>query len=396
MWKYILIIAVIFFLLGCDNRTTDPEDANHAWLHVLYTDYLIYDEVLDETDNNQTYTLDLPDDSQIILDKFVNINHHGIPPEEIETYLSYIIWAKKADYYTQYTLGYSLDTLQINASGGFTPVISGEVCGAIYSTRHAPFRDDEFVILQDSVIVDTFTTSSNGYFNIDISFGSYQICLRENLSPQYYTDFIIDSFYDDYFAVREICPEKPNIYIYPKEKMNLDVSIIFPHGGQVTTSIPVYGDGWENLSIEPSGKINNEFPFLFYESQNPDFCQYEEGWVVAQEDLEDFFIQNLAETGFEGQEIIDFTDYWIPILTDHPYYAIYPQYKEQLSKMVELEFSVKPDNLLRLIYTVEGRQDNSLILPAPDITNFKREGFFIVEWGLIRKFEDQSIVTNFD
>ncbi len=383
MWKYILITIVLFSLFGCDGRTLDPEDAKHAWLHVTYNDNLVYDEVLDETDNNQTYTLDLPDNSQITLDKFVNICYPVIPEQgEEENSRSYVVWTKKADYFTQFTSGSYLDTLLINASGGFTPVVPGEVCGTIYTTSHVPFTNYEFYILQDSVVVDSITTSSNGYFNIDIAFGNYQICVSDFFDPLYFEEFNIDSFYDDYIVIGVSYEEKPNIYIYPEEKMKLDVNITFPHGGNVTTSIPDYGNGWKNLIVESSGKINNEFTFLFYESQNPDLCQYDEGWVVAQEDLENFFNQNLTETGFEGHEIIDFTDFWIPLLIDYPYYAIYPQYKEQLSRMVELEFSTKPDNLLRLLYAIEGMQDNSQSLQNPEITDFKREGFYVVEWGV--------------
>ena len=171
--------------------------------------------------------------------------------------------------------------------------------------------------------------------------------------------------------------------------MNLDVNINFPHGGEVTTSIPEYDSNWNNLDIDPTGKINNEFTFLFYESQNPDLCQYQEGWVIAQQNLENFFTQNLAETGFIEHEIIDFTDYWIPLLADYPYYVIYPQYNEQLSKMVELEFSVEPDNLMRLIYAIEGQQDDSLKLSKPEIPDFKREGFYVVEWGVSIRGNDQ-------
>lgn len=391
MWKYVLIITVLFSLFGCDDRTLDPADAKHAWLHILYTDNIIYEEVLDETDNNQSHILNLPNDSQITLDKFVNIRYDIPPNEDEEISRSYVIWAQKADYYTQITSGSYLDTLRINASGGFTPVISGEVCGTFYTASHVPFTNYEFYILQDSVVVDSITTSSNGYFNIDIAFGNYQICVSDFFDPQYFEEFNIDSFYNDYIVIGVSHEEKPNIYLYPHEQIDLDVNIIFPHGGEVTASIPNYEGGWKNLSIDPSGKINNEFTFLFYESQNPDLNQYHEGWVVAQEDLENFFTQNLTKTGFEGQEIIDFNDYWISLLTDYPYYAIYPQFNEHLSKMVELEFSTKPDNLLRLLYAIEGQQDNSLSLQNPEIPDFKREGFFVVEWGVsIRNAEQYS------
>jgi len=391
MKKLIIALIIIVVMLGCDSRTTDPDNAKYAWLHVYFTDNLFYEEVLDESDDSQSKILDLPDNSQITMDKFVNINYGFPPDEEEETSRSYIVWAKKADYYTQYTSGSYLDTLQINASSGFTPVVPGNVCGTIYTTAHLPVPNLEFYILQDSVIIDSFTTSINGYFDINLAFGNYQIGVKSiSFQPSQIVDFIVDSYYDDYVLLDVEQAAKPNIYIYPKELRNLDVNINFPHGGEVTTSIPEYGDGWNDLDVDPSGKINDEFTFLFYESQNPDLCQYEKGWIIAQEDLELFFIKNMTATGFNEQEITDFIDYWIPILKDYPYYAIYPQYNEQLDRIIQLDFSQKPDNILRLIYTLKGLQDNDLVLQEPEIPKFNREGFVVVEWGVIRKFKNAN------
>ena len=391
MKKWIVALIIIVVMLGCDSRTTDPDNAKYAWLHVYFTDNLFYEEVLDETDDSQSKILDLPDDSQITLDKFVNIIYGFPPDEEEENSRSYIVWAKKADYYTQYTSGSYLDTLQINASSGFTPVVPGNVCGTIYTTAHFPVPNLEFYILQDSVIIDSFTTSINGYFDINLAFGNYQIGVKSiSFQPSQIVDFIVDSYYDDYVLLDVEQAAKPNIYIYPKELMNLDVNINFPHGGEVTTSIPEYNDGWKNLKVEPSGLINGKLNYLFYESVNPDLSQYNKGWIIAQENLDLFFIKNMTATGFNEQEIIDFTDYWIPILKDYPYYAIYPQYKEQLDRIIQLNFSQKPDNILRLIYTLKGLQQNNLVLQETEIPKFKREGFVVVEWGVIRKFTNAN------
>jgi hypothetical protein len=393
MKKWIIALVVMMVILGCDNNSTSPGDEYSAKLEVYFNDALIFNETLTESDDGQTVTLDLPDDSRITLDKFVNIRHGFPPHEDEEMSRSYLIWAKKADYYTQFTSGSYLDTLLINASGGFTPVVPGIVCGTIYTTSHFPVINLEFYVLQDSVIIDSFTTSTNGYFDIDLAFGNYQI--REKVDYQSYSivDFLVDSYYYDYAIVLEDIALKPNIYIYPQKQMNLDVNINFPHGGEVTTSIPDYGSGWNDLEVDASGMINDEYSYLFYESIYPDLYQYKQGWIIAQDDLELFFIKNLAETGFNEQEITDFTDYWIPILKDYPYYAIYPQYNEQLDRIIQLNFSQKPDNILRLIYTLKGLQDNDLVLQEPEILKFKREGFVVVEWGVIRKFEDQSITV---
>jgi hypothetical protein len=180
----------------------------------------------------------------------------------------------------------------------------------------------------------------------------------------------------------DIAVWKPNIYLYPEETRELDVDIVFPHGGRVTTSIPEYDNGW-HVTVEPNGIIDGQYEFLFYESLQPDRGQYVAGWVVAGEELEDFFANNMALTGFNQKEIDDFIEYWIPRLTEDPHYGIYPQYNDQLEDMIQIEFSAQPQSLIRLIYSIRGLQDNNLNVQEPIIPAFRREGFTVTEWGVI-------------
>lgn len=179
---------------------------------------------------------------------------------------------------------------------------------------------------------------------------------------------------------------KPNIYIYPEEKSQLEVILGFPKGGRVVTSIPEYGAGW-NVSVDKNGLIDNTFNYLFYESSQPDVWQLTEGWVVKQDELKDFFVENMTLYGFSGTEISDFTDYWIPKLTYSDYFEIYPQNQQLIESVIQLNISKKPDNLLRLFYVVKpSNRPSGFVLPAPQIENsFKREGFFVTEWGVVLK-----------
>jgi hypothetical protein len=178
---------------------------------------------------------------------------------------------------------------------------------------------------------------------------------------------------------------KPNIYIYPEEKTDLTLSLIFPQGGNVVASIPEYNNGWF-FTVDTSGLIDDSYSYLFYESSQPDVWQLAEGWVVKKEDLKDFFVKNMTDYGFSDREIKDFTDYWIPRFTAEVY-EIYPQNKQIIESVIKFEVSKKPDNLLRLFYAVrESTQKPELILPEPKIDlTFKREGFFITEWGVVLK-----------
>lgn len=176
---------------------------------------------------------------------------------------------------------------------------------------------------------------------------------------------------------------KPNIYIYPEVETELEVKLNFPKGGNVIASIPAYGNGWQ-VNVKPGGRIDNKYNYLFYESEQPDVWQRTEGWCVAKSELKDFFERNLANWGFAGREITDFTDYWIPRLDEAAYYAIYPQHSDIIKEVIELQLSQEPDHILRLFYVIEKANTPLTTLEEPMIPcEFNRNGFLVTEWGVI-------------
>ena len=175
---------------------------------------------------------------------------------------------------------------------------------------------------------------------------------------------------------------KPNVYLYPIEKTRLKVNLNFPKGGKVIKSIPKYGEGW-NVSVDTNGLINDLYTYLFYESSQPDIWQREYGWTIKVDELDLFFRNNLISYGFKDNEIEDFIDYWIPRLKEYDFYSIYPQTNNIINKVIELNISKKPDNLLRLFYLIEGQTNSEIKLKKPTINHFDREGFFVTEWGVI-------------
>lgn len=177
---------------------------------------------------------------------------------------------------------------------------------------------------------------------------------------------------------------KPNIYIYPDEKIDLSVKLNFPMGGKILTSIPEYGAGW-NVVVDTSGLINNTYTFLFYESTQPDVWQRNYGWIIQNDKLESFFRQNMADYGFNGIEISDFIEYWIPRLNDYPLYSVYPQTKSIIDDVIQFDFSKQPENILRLFYVIKGQNQLQDKLDEPTIDSFARKGYFVTEWGVILK-----------
>jgi len=175
---------------------------------------------------------------------------------------------------------------------------------------------------------------------------------------------------------------KPNIYIYPEYEVDLSVRLTFPNGGRVTVSEPEYDDGW-SVNVSDSGLIDDEFTFLFYECKIPDYCQYDEGWIIEESELRTFFDTELRSLRFNEFEIGDFLNYWMPLLKDHDEYLIYPQYSETLEQIVTIDCDVEPDFVNRVWYVV--REYSGVEEPpvTPDSEIFSREGFHIMEWGVI-------------
>lgn len=182
----------------------------------------------------------------------------------------------------------------------------------------------------------------------------------------------------------EIVAYKPNIYLYPEQNQQTIVELSFPKGGAVIKSEPYYNYEW-NVNIETNGLIDNKYGFLFYESSQPDEFQYKTGWVIKKENLETFFTENMQELQFNTQEIKDFIEYWIPLLQDKPYYNIYPQFNTEIDKLIELNITPAPNSVNRLFYCVKGVDTDSDSLEKPTLPTFKREGFTVMEWGVIIK-----------
>jgi len=183
---------------------------------------------------------------------------------------------------------------------------------------------------------------------------------------------------------------KPNIYLYPTEKSQVSIHLSFPLGGKITASIPSHGNGWI-VSIDTSGFINNKYEYLFYESVQPNVWQLTEGWTIKRSELKAFFTDNLLKYGFQGREIKDFMDYWIPRLIDFEYYEIYPQKSNIINTAIKLEIFKTPDNVLRLHYLIKGvssDSNNKLITPIVN-SKFNRSGFYVTEWGVILKQKNQ-------
>jgi hypothetical protein len=174
---------------------------------------------------------------------------------------------------------------------------------------------------------------------------------------------------------------KPNIYFYPETLSHVKVALTTIRNNKITASIPKYNNGWD-ISIEPSGLIDNNYHYLFYEGKLAKYPKIKYGWSVAYPDLWNFLPEKMTEYGFNQKEINDFVDYWQVYLPKGEYYEIIPLINKAVDKEFALQIQPKPDNVLRVwfyIIPVSQKQD----ITPPPIPKFIRKDFTVTEWGVL-------------
>ncbi|MBN2684205.1 MAG: hypothetical protein JXR40_02900 [Pontiellaceae bacterium] len=212
------------------------------------------------------------------------------------------------------------------------------------------------------------TNTEVGIYTLDFTYqyNSFSFQVTNSASADY-SDL---SFYEPFQAAA------PNIYLYPETETNVTVALDFPCG-EMTVSDPPYNDGW-SVSVNTNGIIDGKYDYLFYEGAIPQRLVAEEGWLLNGTQLETEFRTLMAELGFQGREIDDFMDYWMPLMEGSPWYAVYPQDPAVVSS---LNISPVPDSVLRYHFVVRPLPQ-PISIPQPTITPFERNGFTVVEWGV--------------
>lgn len=183
---------------------------------------------------------------------------------------------------------------------------------------------------------------------------------------------------------------KPAIYLYPEEPTRLRVKL--NPAGKLTVSDPPYDPekGWEIIAY-PDGTLitlgdtlhATRYTHLFYEANLEKVFVSPEGFVVAGQNLVNFFKVTLPKLGLNTKETQDFIDYWMTRLDEQtPYYFIHFLDEEQIEKLEPLEISpISPISQIRIrAYfkpLTQPIEVSPQILPSPP----ERAGFTLVEWG---------------
>ena len=179
-----------------------------------------------------------------------------------------------------------------------------------------------------------------------------------------------------------IIDAKPIIYLYPQEEIELSVKLGYPE--KITCSYPKYEDGW-NVIAKPDGTLidtdtGRSLYALYWEGINTMNTEMKEGFVVKGENTIKFLEEKLETLGLNEREAEEFIVYWLPKLEANKYNYIRFATMEEINKDMPLEFSVKPDTLIRVLMEFKGL-DEYIEVSEQKLQTPERKGFVAVEWG---------------
>lgn len=174
--------------------------------------------------------------------------------------------------------------------------------------------------------------------------------------------------------------EKPVIYLYPEEEM--EVTVKLDYDGELTSTYPAYGEGW-TVTAQPDGALTDEtgreYYCLFWEGTCRWDYDFSQGFCVAGEDTAAFLEEALAALGLTDREAGEFIIYWLPRMEGNAYNLIAFQGADYTDH-ARLTVSPQPDTALRVFMAWKALPE-PVELPAQTLTAPAREGFTLVEWG---------------
>lgn len=252
-----------------------------------------------------------------------------------------------------------------------------------------------YVVYSQGKIVYRNVCEENGSFEINnLNTGSYKI---EFLYVGYGKKIIEDITVTENNAIDlgiitleknkdETLPtivKKPVIYIYPKEKIDVNVKIEFK--GELTHTYPKYIEsGWQ-VTAFPDGKLlgsnGKEYYALFWEG-NPTYkINPKNGNLVSGEQTVTFLENSLEILGLNYKEANEFIMFWLPQLENNPYNFIHFS-TDEYEESAKLEIKPKPETLIRIMMVVVPLSE-PIEFEIQDILKLqkKRKGYTVVEWG---------------
>ena len=175
--------------------------------------------------------------------------------------------------------------------------------------------------------------------------------------------------------------DKPIIYIYPEEDMDVEVTVSNPE--KFTVTYPKYEDGWKVKALTDGTLIdsnNKKYYALYWEGNGDKDSINKDGFVVKGEDSASFLEEKLEILGLNYKEKNEFIMYWLPKLESNKYNYIRFKTREEIDNNMKLNINPEPDTLIRVMMEYKGL-DKKIKVKEEKLTKVERKGYTVVEWG---------------
>jgi len=175
---------------------------------------------------------------------------------------------------------------------------------------------------------------------------------------------------------------KPVIYLYPKETIDISVQLNIKNI-EFTTIYPKFNEKntW-NVKAKPNGDIllnGRTYPYLFWEAESYNPQETNEGFIVTEENAEQFLEEKLKILGLNEKEKTDFITFWLPKLLKNKISLCSFQTKKFFENF-ELNVTPKPDSMIRIFLTIK-KLDAPINVKEQKLVSVERKGFTVIEWG---------------
>lgn len=176
--------------------------------------------------------------------------------------------------------------------------------------------------------------------------------------------------------------DKPMIYIYPRNDIDLKIKLI--NDDKLTHTYPKYVNEW-NVHVTKDStifdyKTKRNYYALYWEGIDNTSIDMNEGFVVKGEQTATFLENKLSYLGLNDREINEFIVYWISKMENNNYNFIRFRTLKEINEYMPLEFSEKPDTLIRVIMDFKPL-NKKINVKEQKLEKMQRKGFTIVEWG---------------
>lgn len=183
-------------------------------------------------------------------------------------------------------------------------------------------------------------------------------------------------------AVRNYTVDKPIIYLYPEEE--IEISVTLGKKDNLTHTYPKYIEEW-NVIAKPNGdlmdsKTGRSYYALYWEGVNQIKPNLEEGFVVKGEEIISFLEEKLEILGLNKKEANEFIIYWLPQLESNSYNFIRFQTIEEIDENMPLTIIPTPDTLIRIMMEFKALQ-TPIKVREQILETVVRKGYVAVEWG---------------